>query len=82
VQVFADNHGNVAHLFDRECSVQRRHQKVIEESPSPAANARLRSRMTEAAVRATRACGYRNAGTIEFSWMSAGRARSASTTSR
>jgi acetyl/propionyl-CoA carboxylase alpha subunit len=66
VQVFADNHGNVAHLFDRECSVQRRHQKVIEESPSPAANARLRSRMTEAAVRATRACGYRNAGTIEF----------------
>jgi len=66
VQVFADNHGNVAHLFDRECSVQRRHQKVIEESPSPVANARLRSRMTEAAVRATRACGYRNAGTIEF----------------
>jgi acetyl/propionyl-CoA carboxylase alpha subunit len=66
VQVFADNHGNVAHLFDRECSLQRRHQKVIEESPSPVANARLRSRMTEAAVRATRACGYRNAGTIEF----------------
>jgi acetyl/propionyl-CoA carboxylase alpha subunit len=66
VQVFADNHGNVAHLFDRECSVQRRHQKVIEESPSPVANARLRSRMTEAAIRATRACGYRNAGTIEF----------------
>jgi acetyl/propionyl-CoA carboxylase alpha subunit len=66
VQVFADNHGNVAHLFDRECSVQRRHQKVIEESPSPVASARLRSRMTEAAVRATRACGYRNAGTIEF----------------
>jgi acetyl/propionyl-CoA carboxylase alpha subunit len=66
VQVFADNHGNVAHLFDRECSVQRRHQKVIEESPSPVANTRLRSRMTEAAVRATRACGYRNAGTVEF----------------
>jgi acetyl/propionyl-CoA carboxylase alpha subunit len=66
VQVFADNHGNVAHLFDRECSVQRRHQKVIEESPSPVASARLRSRMTEAAVRATRACGYRNAGTVEF----------------
>jgi acetyl/propionyl-CoA carboxylase alpha subunit len=66
VQVFADNHGNVSHLFERECSVQRRHQKVIEESPSPVANARLRSRMTEAAVRATRACGYRNAGTIEF----------------
>jgi acetyl/propionyl-CoA carboxylase alpha subunit len=66
VQVFADNHGNVAHLFERECSVQRRHQKVIEESPSPVANSRLRSRMTEAAVRATRACGYRNAGTVEF----------------
>jgi acetyl/propionyl-CoA carboxylase alpha subunit len=66
VQVFADNHGNVSHLFERECSVQRRHQKVIEESPSPVANARLRSRMTEAAVRATRACGYRNGGTVEF----------------
>jgi acetyl/propionyl-CoA carboxylase alpha subunit len=66
VQVFADNHGNVAHLFERECSVQRRHQKVIEESPSPVANARLRSRMTEAAVRAARASGYRNAGTVEF----------------
>jgi acetyl-CoA carboxylase biotin carboxylase subunit len=66
VQIFADNHGNVAHLFERECSVQRRHQKVIEESPSPVANARLRSRMTEAAVRAARASGYRNAGTVEF----------------
>ena len=66
VQVFADNHGNVIHLFERECSVQRRHQKVIEESPSPIANARLRSRMTEAAIRATRASGYRNAGTVEF----------------
>ena len=66
VQVFADNHGNVAHLFERECSVQRRHQKVIEESPSPVANSRLRARMTEAAVRATRASGYRNAGTVEF----------------
>jgi acetyl/propionyl-CoA carboxylase alpha subunit len=66
VQVFADNHGNVAHLFERECSVQRRHQKVIEESPSPIANPRLRSRMTEAAVRAARAASYRNAGTVEF----------------
>ncbi len=66
VQVFADNHGNIAHLFERECSVQRRHQKVIEESPSPVANARLRARMTEAAVRAARASRYRNAGTVEF----------------
>jgi acetyl/propionyl-CoA carboxylase alpha subunit len=66
VQIFADNHGNVVHLFERECSVQRRHQKVIEESPSPVANARLRSRMTEAAIRAARASGYRNAGTVEF----------------
>ena len=66
VQIFADNHDHVVHLFERECSVQRRHQKVIEESPSPVANARLRSRMTEAAVRAARASGYRNAGTVEF----------------
>ncbi len=66
VQILADNHGHVVHLFERECSVQRRHQKVIEESPSPAATPRLRTRMTDAAVQATRACGYRNAGTIEF----------------
>jgi acetyl-CoA/propionyl-CoA carboxylase biotin carboxyl carrier protein len=66
VQIFADNHDHVVHLFERECSVQRRHQKVIEESPSPLINARLRSRMTDAAVRAARASGYRNAGTVEF----------------
>jgi 3-methylcrotonyl-CoA carboxylase alpha subunit len=54
------------HLFERECSVQRRHQKVIEESPSPGMTARLRSRMTDAAVQAARASGYRNAGTVEF----------------
>jgi len=54
------------HLFERECSVQRRHQKVIEESPSLVVTPRLRSRITEAAVQAARACGYRNAGTIEF----------------
>jgi acetyl/propionyl-CoA carboxylase alpha subunit len=66
VQIFADNHDHVVHLFERECSVQRRHQKVIEESPSPLINARLRQRMTDAAVRATRASGYRNAGTVEF----------------
>ena len=66
VQVFADNHGHVVHLFERECSVQRRHQKVIEESPSPALTPQLRARMSAAAVAASRAAGYRNAGTIEF----------------
>ena len=66
VQVFADAHGRTIHLFERECSVQRRHQKVIEESPSPALTPELRARMTDAAVRAAQAAGYRNAGTIEF----------------
>jgi len=66
VQVFADNHGHVMHLFERECSVQRRHQKIVEESPSPALTSALRDRMTAAAVQAARAAGYRNAGTIEF----------------
>ena len=66
VQIFADAHDHVVHLFERECSVQRRHQKVIEESPSAIVTPRLRSRMTDAAVQAARACGYRNAGTVEF----------------
>ena len=66
VQIFADNHDHTVHLFERECPVQRRHQKVIEESPSCIVNSRLRSRMTDAAVQAARACGYRNAGTVEF----------------
>ena len=66
IQVFADAHGNVVHLFERECSVQRRHQKIVEESPSPALDASTRTRMGEAAVAAARASGYRNAGTIEF----------------
>jgi len=66
IQVLADDHGGIVHLFERECSLQRRHQKVIEESPSPALTAALRARMGEAAVAAARAAGYRNAGTIEF----------------
>ena len=66
IQIVADDHGHVLHLFERDCSVQRRHQKVIEESPSPALTADLRTRMTDAAVAIARAAGYRNAGTIEF----------------
>jgi 3-methylcrotonyl-CoA carboxylase alpha subunit len=66
VQIFADAHGHVVHLFERDCSSQRRHQKVIEESPSPMMTAGLRARMTTAAVAAARAADYRNAGTIEF----------------
>ncbi len=66
VQVFGDGHGNCVHLFERECSVQRRYQKIIEESPSPFIDAGKRAAMTAAAVRAAQAAGYVNAGTIEF----------------
>jgi pyruvate carboxylase subunit A len=66
IQVIADQHGNCCHLGERECSIQRRHQKLIEESPSPAITPGLRERMGTAAVDAARACGYFNAGTIEF----------------
>ncbi len=65
-QIFGDNHGNVIHLFERECSIQRRHQKIIEESPSTALTPELRKKMGEAAVRAGKAIGYVNAGTVEF----------------
>ncbi len=66
VQVFADNHGHTIHLFERECSVQRRHQKIIEESPSTILTPALRAGITSAAVAAAEAASYRNAGTIEF----------------
>jgi 3-methylcrotonyl-CoA carboxylase alpha subunit len=66
IQVFADAHGNVVHLFERECSIQRRHQKIVEESPSPAIGPAMRERMGKAAVAAAWASGYKNAGTIEF----------------
>ena len=66
VQVLADGHGRIVHLFERECSIQRRHQKVIEESPSVALTPRLRDRLTESAVKAARSVQYRNAGTVEF----------------
>ncbi len=66
IQVFADNHGNTIHLGERECSIQRRHQKVVEESPSPVVTPELRARMGQSAVEAAKAVGYRNAGTVEF----------------
>ncbi len=66
VQIIADHHGHVAHLGERDCSIQRRHQKLLEESPSPALNADTRKRLHRAAVHAAEFVGYRNAGTIEF----------------
>ena len=66
IQILGDSHGNIVHLFERECSIQRRHQKIIEEAPSPVVDEALRARMGEAAVSAARQIGYSSAGTVEF----------------
>jgi acetyl/propionyl-CoA carboxylase alpha subunit len=66
VQILGDAHGDVVHLFERECSIQRRYQKIVEESPSPAVDCELRAALTKAAVTAGRAAGYTGAGTVEF----------------
>lgn len=66
IQVMADTHGNVVHLFERECSIQRRHQKVVEEAPSAVLSPELRKRMGEAAVKVAKSCNYVGAGTVEF----------------
>ena len=66
VQILGDKKGNIIHLYERECSIQRRHQKIIEESPSPAITNKLRNKMGEAAVKAAKAANYSNAGTVEF----------------
>jgi acetyl-CoA carboxylase biotin carboxylase subunit len=66
IQIFADEHGHVVYLGERECSVQRRHQKIVEETPSPAISAAVRQRMGEAAIAVARAASYMNAGTVEF----------------
>ena len=66
IQILGDAHGNLVHLGERECSIQRRHQKILEESPSPRVDAKLRERMGDAALRLARALGYRSAGTVEF----------------
>jgi acetyl/propionyl-CoA carboxylase alpha subunit len=66
IQLLADNHGNMVHLMERECSVQRRHQKLIEEAPSAVLSDALREQMGKAAVNVAKACNYSGAGTVEF----------------
>ena len=66
MQVFADSHDNAVHVFERDCSIQRRHQKVVEEAPAPGITPEMRAAMADAAVKAARAIGYVGAGTVEF----------------
>ena len=66
IQILGDSHGNLVHCYERECSIQRRHQKIIEEAPSPAVDDALRSRMGDAAIAAAKKLGYSSAGTVEF----------------
>lgn len=66
VQIFGDNYGNIIHLGERDCTLQRRHQKIVEESPSPSISERLREEMCKAAIKIARAVNYKNAGTVEF----------------
>ena len=66
IQVLADSHGNVVHLFERECSIQRRHQKVVEEAPSSVLTESLRFAMGECAINVSKSCNYVGAGTVEF----------------
>jgi acetyl-CoA carboxylase biotin carboxylase subunit len=66
IQILGDNYGNIIHLGERDCSIQRRHQKLLEEAPSPALNSKLRQKMGEAAIKAAKAVNYRGAGTVEF----------------
>src|SRR5690606_5014361 len=66
VQVLADHHGNVVHLFERDCSTQRRHQKVLEEAPAPTISSETRQLVLDSAVALSKQVGYTNAGTVEF----------------
>src|SRR5262249_8512934 len=66
VQIMAASHGNAVHLWERDCSMQRRHQKLVEESPSPALSSKTRDALCQSAVRLVKAAGYQNAGTVEF----------------
>lgn len=68
IQILADNHGNVVHFGERECSIQRRHQKLIEEAPSPVIDSKARIKMGDAAIKAAKAVNYQSAGTVEFLW--------------
>ena len=83
MQIFADTHGNAVWLGERDCSVQRRHQKLVEESPAAGLSEKTRAAMGDAAVKVAKACGYVNAGTVEMLYQPLeGRATASSTSSR